>query len=123
MRTDTSLPCANCQRLRAHGDGLQRQLDASRAEAATLREQLAAARKDSSTSSKPPSSDIVKPKLPPLPDGSPRTIGGQPGHPKHERPLFPPNRSATSRNTRWRPAPIAAAPSEATATAPRSCSR
>src|SRR5271157_1935765 len=90
MRTDTSLPCANCQRLRAHGDALQRQLDASRAEAATLREQLAAARKDSSTSSKPPSSDIVKPKLPPLPDGSPRTIGGQPGHPKHERPLFPP---------------------------------
>jgi transposase len=71
-------------------DALQTQLEASLAEAVTLREQLAAARKDSSTSSKPPSSDIVKPKPSPLPDGAPRTIGGQPGHPKHERPPFPP---------------------------------
>ncbi len=53
-----------------------------------LREDLAAARKDSSTSSKPPSSDIVKPK-PALEDGAKRSIGGQPGHPKHERQPFP----------------------------------
>src|SRR5215211_4788764 len=90
MKTDTTPPCVNCQRLQAQVDALQSQLDSSRAEAVTLREQLAAARKDSSTSSKPPSSDIVKPKPPPLPDGAPRTIGGQPGHPKHERQPFPP---------------------------------
>jgi transposase len=83
MKPDTTLPCANCERLQA-------ELEASRVEVATLREQLAAARKDSSTSSKPPSSDIVKPKPPPPPDGVPRKIGGQPGHPKHERQPFPP---------------------------------
>lgn len=58
---------------------------------AQLSEQLAAARKDSSTSSKPPSSDIVKPPKPPPPEGQDkRRIGGQPGHPKHERTAFPP---------------------------------
>jgi len=90
MKTDARTPCANCQRLQAQVDALQAKVDALLAEVASLREQLAAARKDSSTSSKPPSSDIVKPKPPPLPDGAPRTIGGQPGHPKHERPPFPP---------------------------------
>jgi len=56
---------------------------------ARLQEQLAAARKDSSTSSKPPSSDIVKP---PQASGTAETRrprGGQPGHPRHERALFP----------------------------------
>src|ERR1700737_196228 len=48
MKTDTRPPCANCQRLQARLDALQTQLDASHAEAASLREQLAAARKDSS---------------------------------------------------------------------------
>src|SRR3954468_11498743 len=90
MKTNARTPCANCQRLQAQVDALQTRLDAACAEAVTLREQLAAARKDSSTSSKPPSSDIVKPKLPPRPDGAPRAIGGQPGHPKHERLPFPP---------------------------------
>jgi len=44
-------------------------------------------RKNSSTSSKPPSSDVVKP---PKPKGRKRRrkIGGQPGHPKHERESF-----------------------------------
>jgi transposase len=82
------MPCANCQRLQAQVETLQAKVDAFLAEAASLREQLAAARKDSSTSSKPPSSDIVKPKSP-LPDGARRTIGGQPGHPKHDREPFP----------------------------------
>lgn len=76
--------CVDCQKLRTQVASLE-------AEVTSLREQLAAARKDSTNSSKPPSSDIVKPK-PEQPDGSPRTIGGQPGHPKHERPLFPPER-------------------------------
>ena len=59
------------------------------AELARLSEQLAAALKNSSTSSKPPSSDIVKPKSAPTSDGQPRRIGGQPGHPLQTRDLFP----------------------------------
>ena len=67
---------------------LKAQLEAT---VARLQEQLAAARKDSSTSSKPPSSDIVKPPKPEPPEGQERRrIGGQPGHPKHERAAFPP---------------------------------
>jgi transposase len=73
-------------------DAQKAQLDAFAERMATLEAQLAAARKDSSTSSKPPSSDIVKPPKPELPEGQDkRHIGGQPGHPKHERPLIPPD--------------------------------
>jgi transposase len=67
------------------------QLNELHATVTRLEEQLAAARKDSSTSSKPPSSDLVKPPPPPLPPGQDkRQRGGQSGHPKHERALFPP---------------------------------
>lgn len=57
---------------------------------ARLEAELAAARKNSSNSSKPPSTDIVRPKPK---SGKPgrrkkRRIGGQPGHPRHERPPF-----------------------------------
>jgi transposase len=53
--------------------------------------QLANALKNSSTSSKPPSSDIVKPPKPPAPEGgAKRKRGGQPGHPRHERTPFSP---------------------------------
>jgi len=55
-----------------------------------LKHELAAARKDSSTSSKPPSSDIVKPPKPPRKDGQKRQRGGQPGHEQHLRCEFPP---------------------------------
>ena len=66
-------------------------MKALEATVARLQVQLAAARKDSSTSSKPPSSDIVKPPKPEPPEGQERRrIGGQPGHPKHERAAFPP---------------------------------
>jgi len=54
-----------------------------------LEKELAQARKNSRTSSKPPSSDIVKP--PPTDktkQKGKRRRGGQPGHPKHERPTF-----------------------------------
>jgi transposase len=67
------------------------QIEELKAVVSLLQGQLAAARKDSSTSSKPPSSDIVKPPRPqPLPQRTPRRKGGQPGHPKHERAPFPP---------------------------------
>jgi transposase len=57
-----------------------------RAEVAQLRAELAAAKKNSMTSSKPPSSDIVKPSRPK--SEKKRKRGGQPGHDRHERPSF-----------------------------------
>jgi transposase len=91
MSTEATPSCANCQRLQAQLDAQQAQLDALQATISRLEKQLAAARKDSSTSSKPPSSDIVKPPKPPPPPGQEkRRIGGQPGHPKHQRLAFPP---------------------------------
>jgi transposase len=90
MEQPSPTPCANCERLQAQVDSLRQQLDALQAIVAQLQEKLASARKDSSTSSKPPSSDIVKPPAPPPPAGQEkRRIGGQPGHTKHERALFP----------------------------------
>lgn len=63
------------------------------AEVTALERQLAKRSKNSSTSSKPPSSDIVKPSRRHKDDqhdkgAKKRNIGGQPGHPKHERSLF-----------------------------------
>ncbi len=72
-------------------DALEARLKVLEASIHRLEEERAAARKNSSTSSKPPSSDIVKPPKPPVPPGQEgRSIGGQPGHPKHERAAFPP---------------------------------
>lgn len=82
--------CPECQRLRA-------ELANTQQENARLRERLAAAKKTSATSSKPPSSDIVKAK-PSTTEGDEekRRIGGQPGHPKHEREPFPPEQLTDS---------------------------
>jgi transposase len=56
---------------------------------AELETQLAKLGKNSSTSSKPPSSDIVKSsKTPKANPNQKRKKGGQPGHPKHVRPPF-----------------------------------
>ena len=76
--------CPNCKRL-------QKELDAVKKELADLKLEIARHLKNSSTSSKPPSSDIVKPKK--EKDAKPgrrkkRNKGGQKGHPKHERPAF-----------------------------------
>ena len=92
------MTCPTCQRLKAR--------------IAELESQLARARKDSTTSSKPPSSDIVKPPSnvvqPPAsgPRGGhgqrrkKRRIGGQPGHPRHVRPAFPPEQIDKTRDYR-----------------------
>lgn len=88
MERPAPTPCANCELLQSQLDAQRLQLDALQAAVSRLQEQLAAALKNSSTSSKPPSSDIVKP--PPPPGQGKRRPGGQPGHPKHERALFPP---------------------------------
>jgi transposase len=97
MTTETTPPCANCQRLQAEVDALRAELEALRAVVAQLQRQLAAARKDSSNSSKPPSSDIVKPPKPPPPPGQQRRKpGGQPGHDSHQRVPFPPEMLATA---------------------------
>src|ERR671916_1015034 len=91
MRGEATTPCANCERLQARVDALTATVAELQAALAQVQAQLAAARKDSSTSSKPPSSDLVKPPKPPPPKGQDkRRIGGQPGHPKHERVAFPP---------------------------------
>lgn len=75
---------------------LERRLHELEAEVAALRKrnaeleaEVARLRKNSSNSSRPPSSDIVKPPKPPPARGRRRRrIGGQPGHPRHERPAF-----------------------------------
>src|ERR1700682_3675173 len=91
MDSQPAPPCAECQRLRAQLGTLQAQLAALQATVAQLQDQLAQARKDSSTSSKPPSSDLVKPPKPAPPEGAAkRPRGGQPGHPRHQRQAFPP---------------------------------
>lgn len=56
---------------------------------AALERRVARGRKDSSTSSKPPSSDIVKPPKAKSTKGKKRKIGGQPGHEKHEQTPIP----------------------------------
>jgi transposase len=86
--------CRNCERLSARVAELEQQLATALARIAELERQLALARKDSSSSSKPPSSDILKPPRPVAKgrQGRPRKRrrGGQPGHARHERAPFPP---------------------------------
>ncbi|MGC8540400.1 MAG: MbeD/MobD family mobilization/exclusion protein [Phycisphaerae bacterium] len=69
---------------------LQHQVAALSEQVAALLAQVARLSKNSSNSSKPPSSDIVKPPPPSLPPGEKRSIGGQRGHPRHERDPFSP---------------------------------
>jgi len=97
MKLREKTECPNCKRLAGQVArqeleiaDLKAQLAAAIQRIVQLEQQLAAARKNSSTSSKPPSSDIVKPKKPRGKDGKKRKRGGQPGHKRHDRPEFPP---------------------------------
>ena len=83
--------CPGCQRLQRIVDAQAAQIKTLQAQVQELSEKLAAALKNSATSSKPPSSDIVKPTRPAgEPDTQSRNSGAQPGHAKHERQPFPP---------------------------------
>ena len=64
-----------------------------------LEEMIARLQKNSSNSSKPPSSDIVKPKAKKCKKGK-RKIGAQLGHPKYERPPFSEDEIKTFHNYR-----------------------
>lgn len=81
MAMSGTTSCSACE-------ALEKEIADLRAQLADVQAKLAKAQKNSSNSSKPPSSDIVKPKSKPT-KGKKRRRGGQPGHPKNERPLFP----------------------------------
>src|SRR5882672_3579532 len=81
--------CKRCRQRDAENAQLRARTAVLEKQVRQLQETRAAAQKNSSTSSKPPSSDIVKP-APAGDASSPRAAGGQPGHPKHERAAFPP---------------------------------
>lgn len=71
---------------------LQREVQQVRADNQKLQDQIARLQRNSSNSSKPPSSDIVKPpKKGRPPRKGKRKIGGQPGHPRQERIPFGPD--------------------------------
>jgi transposase len=74
--------------------GLEEQIRSQAERIADLELELAKAKKDSSTSSKPPSSDIVKPSAKKKPPGKrgKRKRGGQPGHKRQLRQPLPPER-------------------------------
>jgi transposase len=98
--------CPECQRLRVR--------------VAELEAQLAAARKHSGNSSKPPSSDIVKPPTSGAdPKDRKRRRGGQAGHPRHERPAFPPEALADSHDHTLEHCPDCGGSLEAADAAPR----
>lgn len=84
MATQEPQGCAGCARLQAENSALVSRL-------AELEAKLARAKKHSGNSSKPPSSDITKPPKPKdaKRQAGARKIGGQPGHPRHQRPPFP----------------------------------
>jgi transposase len=90
---------AENRQLRERNAWLEQRLQAVEAQNTRLTQCLAAAKKHSGNSSKPPSSDIVKPQ-------GQRRIGGQKGHPKHERPAFTPDQVNQRIPFRLEPCPV-----------------
>lgn len=88
-----------------------------RARLADLEAKLAKAQKNSSNSSKPPSSDIVKPPRPK--SKRKRKIGAQPGHPQHQRKPFEPDQVDECIEYAWPHCPDCGGPVESTDEPPR----
>lgn len=97
MHADISIKrlLARLETLEAEGAALRRENQQLRQENQQLRrdnqqlhDEIARLKKNSSNSSKPPSSDIVAPPQAPSRRGKKNKIGGQPGHPRHRRPPF-----------------------------------
>jgi transposase len=82
--------CRRCRELQRTVAMLLARVAALESQLAATQAELAAARKTSATSSKPPSSDLVKPPKTRTQRGR-RKRGAQPGHPRHERPAFGPD--------------------------------
>jgi hypothetical protein len=76
--------------LRAEMAELNAEISRLKAEVIRLQSENARLGKDSSTSSKPPSSDIIKPPPATQRDKRKKRLGGQPGHKRHVREAFPP---------------------------------
>ena len=74
--------------LAAKVEAQQLQIDLLLRKVAELERKVAQLSKNSTNSSKPPSSDITRPAPQQRQQGK-RKIGAQPGHPRHERPAFP----------------------------------
>ena len=81
---------AENHQLRQRNAWLEEQLRQCQARNRQLTQSLAAAQKNSANSSKPPSSDIVKPPAQRWRPNCRRRRGGQKGHPKHDRAAFAP---------------------------------
>src|SRR3954454_15914373 len=107
MRQASASHCPRCEQLQQQVQVLQRQQQQQQQTITSLldelrqvKEKLAGARKNSSTSSKPPSSDLVKPDSEAATaESSSRPSGGQPGHPKHERAVFSPEQLTAGSHT------------------------
>jgi transposase len=109
--------CPRCLELEEKIRSLEALVARLLARVAELESELAKARKDSSTSSKPPSSDIVKP--PRSGRRRKRKRGGQPGHPKHDRPSFAPDQIDETHEHHLKECPDCGGPVKATKHTPR----
>ena len=78
-----------------------------KARIAELEAEMAKLKKNSTTSSKPPSSDIIKPPRPSASGGKrgKRRAGGQFGHTRHTRPAFPPEQVDKAWDYEWATVP------------------
>lgn len=80
--------CPNCRRLEINIRKLRKENVATKMQLSDLEIKVAKLLKNSRTSSKPPSSDIVKPPNERRDKNNPRKTGGQPGHKKRDREPF-----------------------------------